>query len=97
MSAKLRIKHMQIIEDKTESSERYLKSPMPGAYGQGPHGTTLNRNNAYPYLAQISCHRLRHSALHLAREWDQVAVHELFPCICRILGEHQAVLENGRS
>jgi len=45
----------------------------------------------------ISCHWFRHSALHLAREWDQVAVHELFPCICRILGEHQAVLENGRS
>jgi len=40
---------MQIIEDKTKW---YLKSPTPDAYGQGAHGTTLNRNNAYPYLVQ---------------------------------------------
>lgn len=25
---------------------------MPDAYDQGPHGTTLNRNNTYPYFLQ---------------------------------------------
>jgi hypothetical protein len=42
------------LSPRKEQNEWYLKSPMPDAYGQGPHGTTLNRNNAYPDFVQSS-------------------------------------------